>query len=68
MNRRHTSSLLWGLVGTLTFLVGALGHLLLVGPLPVGGVGIASVGLLIGVVVATVSYAVEPRLAAAVGR
>ena len=68
MNRRHTSSLLWGLVGTLTFLVAALGHLLVVGPLPVGGVGIASIGLLIGVVVATLSYVIEPRLAAAMGR
>ena len=67
MNRRTKSSLLWGVVGAMSFVVLAQGYLLLVGALPVGWVGMAVIGLLIAVVVATVSYTVEPRLAA-VGR
>ena len=65
MNRRTKSSLLWGVVGAMSFVVLAQGYLLLVGALPVGWVGMAVIGLLIAVVVATVSYMVEPRLAAA---
>ena len=65
MNRRTKSSLLWGVVGAMSFIVLAQGYLLLVGALPVGWVGMAVIGLLIAVVVATVSYTVEPRLAAA---
>jgi hypothetical protein len=58
------SSLLWGVVGTLTFLVGAQGYRLLVGALPTGYVGMIAIGLVVGVTVGTVSYVAEPRLAA----
>ena len=65
MNRRTKSSLLWGVVGGMTFVVLAQGYLILLGSLPIGWVGLAAIGLLIAAVVATVSYMVEPRLAAA---
>ncbi|MEA1930369.1 MAG: hypothetical protein U9O06_02345 [Euryarchaeota archaeon] len=58
------SSLLWGVVGTLTFLVGAQGYRLLIGALPTGYVGMIAIGLVVGTTVGTVSYVVEPRLAA----
>ena len=58
------SSLLWGVVGTLTFLVGAQGYRLLVGSLPTGYVGMIAIGLVVGATVGTVSYLAEPRLAA----
>jgi len=67
VNRRTKSSLLWGIVGGMTFVVLAQGYLILFGSLPIGWVGLAAIGLLIAAVVATVSYTVEPRLAA-VGR
>ena len=51
----------------MTFVVLAQGYLILLGSLPIGWVGLAAIGLLIAAVVATVSYMVEPRLAA-VGR
>ena len=58
------SSLLWGVVGTLTFLAGVQGYRLLVGSLPTGYVGMIAIGFLVGITVGGVSYLAEPRLAA----
>ena len=58
------SSLLWGVVGTLTFLAGVQGYRLLVGSLPTGYVGMIAIGLVVGTTVGAVSYLAEPRLAA----
>jgi len=59
---RRKSSLLWGLVGTLTFLVLALGYRLVGGTLPVGVGGLAGIALAVGVVVTASAPAVERRL------
>ena len=64
MRRRTKSSLLWGAVGALTFLVLAQGYRLGVGPLPTGLLGMVAIGLTIGGTVGTVSYLTEPWLAA----
>ena len=64
MRRRTKSSLLWGAVGALTFLVLAQGYRLGVGPLPTGYLGMIVLGLTIGGTVGTVSYLTEPWLAA----
>ena len=64
MTPRRTSSLLWGLVGTLTFLVLALGYDLLGGTLPVGPVGLAGIAVAVGIVVTGLASLVEPRLRA----
>lgn len=62
--RRHTkSSLLWGAIGALTFLVLAQGYRIVVGPLPTGSLGMVVIGLTIGGTVGTVSYLTEPWLA-----
>ena len=63
MNRIR-SSLLWGTVGALTFLVLVQGYRLLVGPLGVTLLNGAGMALVVGAVVSLVSYAAEPRLAA----
>ena len=63
MNRIR-SSLLWGLVGVLTFLVLVQGYRLFVGPLGVNLVIAAGIALVLGATVSLVSYVVEPRLAA----
>ncbi len=62
MTPRRKSSLLWGLVGTLTFLVLALGYRLVGGTLPVGVGGLAGIALAVGVVVTASAPAVERRL------
>ena len=62
MTPRRKSSLLWGLVGTLTFLVLALGYALAGGQLPVGVGGLAGIALAVGVVVTASAPAVERRL------
>ncbi len=51
------SSLLWGVVGALAFLVLAQGYVIAVGRLPLGFFGRIGVALVIGVVVAVVSHA-----------
>ncbi|MFD1597763.1 hypothetical protein [Halobellus rarus] len=63
MNRTR-SSLLWGLVGALTFLVLVQGYRLLVGQLGVNLLNAAGIALALGSVVSLVSYVAEPRLAA----
>ena len=62
MTPRRKSSLLWGLIGTLTFLVFALGYRLVGGTLPVGVGGLAGIALAVGVVVTASAPAVERRL------
>ena len=64
MRRQLKSSLLWGAVGALAFLVLAQGYRLLLGSLPTGYIGMLTIGLLVGAVAGTMSYVVEPRLAA----
>lgn len=48
----------------LTFLVAYQGYRLFGGSLPTGYLGMVSVGLVVGLTAGTVSYLVEPRLAA----
>ncbi|WP_253736486.1 hypothetical protein [Halohasta salina] len=64
MRRRTKSSLLWGAIGALTFLVLAQGYRIVGGPLPTGYLGMVVIGLTIGGTVGTVSYLAEPWLAA----
>jgi len=64
VRRRTKSSLLWGAIGALTFLVLAQGYLIGVGLLPTSYVGIVVIGVTIGGTVGTVSYLAEPWLAA----
>lgn len=46
----------------MTFVVLAQGYVILVGSLPIGAVGMATIGFLIGVGVAATSYVAEPWL------
>lgn len=62
MTPRRKSSLLWGLVGALLFLVLALGYRLAGGTLPVGVGGLAAIALGVGVVVTATAPAVAARL------
>ena len=62
MNPRRKSSLLWGLVGVLLFLVLALGYRLTGGSLPVGVAGLAGIGIGVGGVVAVAAVVIEPWL------
>jgi quinol-cytochrome oxidoreductase complex cytochrome b subunit len=62
VNPRRKSSLLWGLVGVLLFLVLALGYRLMGGSLPVGVAGLAGIGIGVGGVVAVAATVIEPRL------
>ena len=64
MKRRTKSSLLWGIVGALTFLVLAQGYLIGIGSLPTGYLGMVTIGVTIGGTVGAVSYLTEPWLAA----
>jgi hypothetical protein len=61
---RTASALLWGLVGTLAFLVLVQGYRLLVGALGLDFLTASGVALLVGGVVTAASYVAEPRLAA----
>ena len=63
MSPRRTSSLLWGLVGALLFLVLAMGYRLAGGTLPVGVGGLAGIAIGVGGVVAVAAAVIEPRLA-----
>ena len=62
MSPRRKSSLLWGLVGALLFLVLALGYRLAGGSLPVGAGGLAGIAVGVGGVVTTLAVALEARL------
>ncbi|WP_129114431.1 hypothetical protein [Halegenticoccus tardaugens] len=63
MRPRLRSSLLWGLVGALAFLVFAQGYVLLGGDLPVGFLARLGVAALVGAIAAGLTYATEHRLA-----
>ena len=60
---RRRSALAWGATGTLTFLVGAQALVLLGSPFPLGVGGAVAVGVAVGVLVASVAYVTEPRIA-----
>ncbi|MFB6252608.1 MAG: hypothetical protein ABEI27_13155 [Halobellus sp.] len=60
---RTRSAVLWGLVGTLAFLVLVQGYRLAVGRLGVDVLTSFGFAALIGAIVAVASYLVEPRLA-----
>jgi len=62
VNPRRTSSLLWGLVGALLFLVLAVGYRLAGGSLPVDVGGLAGITVGVGGVVAGAATVIEPRL------
>ncbi|WP_251341259.1 hypothetical protein [Haloplanus halophilus] len=62
MNARHKSSLLWGLVGALSYLVLVQGYRLLVGPLGPGVLALGGVALLVAVASAGLTYVLEPRV------
>ena len=62
MTPRRKSSLLWGLIGALVFLVLAVGFRLAGGSLPVGAGGLAGIAVGVGGVVTTLAVALEARL------
>mgnify|MGYP000424576150 CR=1 FL=1 len=62
MNARRKSSLLWGVVGALAFLVLVQGYRLLAAPLTVSYLAIGAVTLVVGATAAGLSYALEPRM------
>ncbi|RLM59757.1 hypothetical protein DVK02_03230 [Halobellus sp. Atlit-31R] len=59
---RTTSAVLWGLVGTLAFLVLVQGYRLFVGALGLDILGAVGVAVLVGGIVTATSYVAEPRL------
>jgi hypothetical protein len=59
---RRKSSLLWGLVGALAFLVLVQGYRLVVGALRIDPLPIGGVALVVGGIAAGVTYLLEPRL------
>jgi hypothetical protein len=59
---QRRSSLLWGVVGTLAFLVLVQGYRLLVGPLGPSPLALGGVALLVGAVAATLTHVLEPRM------
>ena len=62
---RARSAALWGAVGTLAFLVGLQGYLLVgAGELPVGYPIAVAIGVGVGVIVAGIAYLSEHRLRA----
>ena len=64
MTPRTKSSILWGLVGALTFLVLVQGYQLVVERLTVGVGPLAGVALGVGALAAAGAYVAEPRLRA----
>jgi hypothetical protein len=62
MTPRQKSSLLWGLVGALAFLVLVQAYRLFGGQLTVGPAAIAAVALLVGATAAGLTGVLEPRL------
>ncbi|GAB3414978.1 hypothetical protein GCM10027435_10570 [Haloparvum alkalitolerans] len=61
---RVKSATLWGAVGALAFLALAQGYALVVGPLPVGVLGLLPIAALVGVAVSGIAYQTEHRLRA----
>ena len=64
MTPRTRSSLLWGAVGALAFLVLVQGYRLVVGSLGLDVGSALGVAVAVGVVVGAASYATEKRIAA----
>jgi len=62
MTPRRKSSLLWGVVGALAFLVLVQGYRLAVGPFDVSVVAIGGVTLLVGATAAGLTHALAPRI------
>ena len=62
MTPRRKSSLLWGLIGALVFLVLAVGYRLVGGSLPVGVAGLAGIAGGVGGIVAVAAVVIEPWL------
>ncbi|WP_049935397.1 hypothetical protein [Haloplanus natans] len=62
MTPQTKSSLLWGLVGALAFLVLVQGYRLVAGSLRIGPVAVGGLALLVGAAAAGVTYVLEPRL------
>jgi predicted membrane channel-forming protein YqfA (hemolysin III family) len=62
MSPRTKSSLLWGLVGVLAFLVLVQGYRLVVGSPRIDALAVGGVALLVGAAAAGATYALEPRL------
>jgi len=59
---RRKSSLLWGLVGALAFLVLVQGYRLFGGTLTVGFLTLGGVALVVGVIAAAVTHVLAPRI------
>ena len=62
MTTQRRSSLLWGLVGTLAFLVLVQGYRLLVGPLGPRPLALGAVAFLVGAMAAGLTHALAPRI------
>ncbi|GAB6862771.1 hypothetical protein ACFR97_10160 [Haloplanus litoreus] len=62
MTPQRKSSLLWGVVGALAFLVLVQGYRLLLGPLGPGLFALGGVAVLVGATSAGLTYALEPRV------
>ncbi|WP_251329648.1 hypothetical protein [Haloplanus pelagicus] len=62
MTTQRTSSLLWGLVGTLAFLVLVQGYRLVVGPIGPGALVLGGVAVLVGAASAGLTHVLEPRM------
>jgi hypothetical protein len=56
------SSLLWGVVGALAFLVLVQGYRLVVGPLDVGVPAVGGLTLCVGAVATGLTHVLEPRM------
>jgi hypothetical protein len=59
---QRKSSLLWGLVGALAFLVLVQGYRLVVGPFGPGLLALGGVAVLVGAASAGLTYVLEPRV------
>jgi len=62
MNAQRKSSLLWGVVGALAFLVLVQGYRLFVGPLGPGPLALGGVALLVGAVAGGLAHVLEPQI------
>ncbi|WP_248897751.1 hypothetical protein [Haloplanus halobius] len=62
MTPRHKSSLLWGLVGALSFLVLVQGYRLLVGPLEIGLFVVGGGAVAVGALSAGLTHLLAPRI------
>jgi hypothetical protein len=61
---QRTSSLLWGVVGALAFLVLVQGYRLFLGPLGPGPLALGGAAALVGAASAGLTHVLEPRIRA----